>query len=256
MSCSYYRPPPVSHTMWMRRALAVAGCGVLTVGLSACESTQQESAKIGREGGQLVAAAGNLRLGAVNHSVRASQVTLLSSSGRTAVAVRLSSSSSAPQSAIPVLVEVLGAGGKQLYTNATGGLETSLQQMSRLAAHGQAWWVDDQVLTSQSAARVKVRVGTGSVPPTSFSPSTLTSTGVHLTRQSGLSVLAGELVNHSAEALGKVPVYAVALAGRRVLAAGRAVVSAPPRSASRFQIFLVGDPAGARLELSAAPSAG
>jgi hypothetical protein len=33
----------------MRRALALAGCGVLSVGLSACESTEQESAKIGRE---------------------------------------------------------------------------------------------------------------------------------------------------------------------------------------------------------------
>ena len=256
MSSSYYRPPPVSNTMRMRRALAVAGCGVLTVGLSACQSTQQESAKIGREGRQLVAAAGNLRLGAVNHSVRASDVTLLSSSGRTAVAVRLSSSSSAPQAAIPVLVEVSGAGAKQLYTNATGGLETSLQQMSQLTPHGQAWWVDDQVLTSQSASGVRVRVGSGRVPRTSFSPSTLTSTGLHLTQQSGLSVLAGELVNHTAKALGKVPVYAVALAGRRVVAAGRAVVGAPSRSTSPFQIFLVGNPAGARLELSAAPAAG
>jgi hypothetical protein len=224
--------------------------------MSACESTQQESAKIGHEGRQLVAAAGNLRVGAVNHSVRASEVTLLSSSGRTAVAVRLSSSSTAPQAAIPVLVEVLGAGAKLLYTNATGGLETSLQQLGQLAPHEQAWWVDDQVLTSQTATGVKVRVGTGRVPRASFSPSTLTSTGVHLTQQSGLSVLAGELVNHSAKALGKVPVYAVALAGGRVLAAGRAVVSAPPRSTSPFQIFLVGNPAGARLELSAAPSAG
>jgi hypothetical protein len=33
----------------MRRALVLAGCGVLSVGLPACESTEQESAKIGRE---------------------------------------------------------------------------------------------------------------------------------------------------------------------------------------------------------------
>ena len=33
----------------MRRALVLAGCGVATVGVSACESTEQESAKIGRE---------------------------------------------------------------------------------------------------------------------------------------------------------------------------------------------------------------
>jgi hypothetical protein len=63
MSSSYYRPPPVSYTMRMKRALVVASCGVLTVALSACESTEQESAKIGREGRQLVAGAGRLKLG-------------------------------------------------------------------------------------------------------------------------------------------------------------------------------------------------
>jgi len=33
----------------MRRALLLAGCGVLSVGMTACESTEQESAKIARE---------------------------------------------------------------------------------------------------------------------------------------------------------------------------------------------------------------
>jgi hypothetical protein len=42
-------PRPISGAVRMRRALAVAGCGVLSVGLSACESTEQESARIGRE---------------------------------------------------------------------------------------------------------------------------------------------------------------------------------------------------------------
>jgi hypothetical protein len=35
--------------MRIRRALALAGCGMLGIGLAACESTEQESAKIGRE---------------------------------------------------------------------------------------------------------------------------------------------------------------------------------------------------------------
>jgi hypothetical protein len=41
----------------MRRALVLAGCGVLGVGLSACESTEQESARIGRENAAARAAA-------------------------------------------------------------------------------------------------------------------------------------------------------------------------------------------------------
>jgi hypothetical protein len=240
----------------MKRALVVAGCGVLTVGLSACESTEQESARIGREGRQLVAGSGNLKLGAVNHSVRVSDVTLLVSSGRTAVAARLTGTSSSAQAEVPVLVEVSGAGAKQLYTNGTGGLEASLQQMALLRPHQPAWWVDDQVLTSQSATGVKVRVGTGMPPGASVRSPSLTTTGVHLGQQSGLSVLGGSVLNRSATAASKVPVYAVALAGRRVVAAGRAVVSAAPRSSSPFQIFLVGNPAGARVELTVAPAAG
>jgi hypothetical protein len=35
--------------MRIRRALALAGCSMLGIGLAACESTEQESAKIGRE---------------------------------------------------------------------------------------------------------------------------------------------------------------------------------------------------------------
>jgi hypothetical protein len=256
MSSSYYRPPPVSYTMRVKRALVVAGCGVLTVALSGCESTEQESARIGREGRQLVAGSGNLKVGAVNHSVRVSDVTLLVGSGRTAVAVRLTGTSSGLQADVPVLVDVSGAGAKQLYTNATGGLEASLQRMALLRPHEPAWWVDDQVLTSQSATGVKVRVGTGKAPRAGLPLPTLTTAGVHLGKQSGLSVLGGSVVNRSARAASKVPVYAVALAGGRVVAAGRAVVSPAPRSSSPFQIFLVGNPAGARVELTVAPTAG
>jgi hypothetical protein len=42
-------PRPTSGAMRIRRVLVLAGCGMLGVGLAACESTEQESAKIGRE---------------------------------------------------------------------------------------------------------------------------------------------------------------------------------------------------------------
>jgi hypothetical protein len=45
------RPTPLPRTgaVRMRRVLVLAGCSMLGVGLSACESTEQESAKLGRE---------------------------------------------------------------------------------------------------------------------------------------------------------------------------------------------------------------
>jgi hypothetical protein len=44
-ACGNHAGPPV----WIRRALVVVGCGVLTMSVAACESTEQESAKIARE---------------------------------------------------------------------------------------------------------------------------------------------------------------------------------------------------------------
>jgi hypothetical protein len=42
-------PRPIRGPVRIRRALALAGCGVASIGLAACESTEQESASIGRE---------------------------------------------------------------------------------------------------------------------------------------------------------------------------------------------------------------
>lgn len=242
----------------MRRVLAVAGCGVLTVSVSACESTEQESAKIGREGQQLVASQGTLKLGAANHRVRVVDVTLLSSAGRTAVAVRLTGTSTRPQANVPVLVSVTGAGRKLLYSNDTGGLEPSLQQIALLRPGQEEWWVDDQVLTSQSATGASVRVGTGVTPRSGTIPD-IAVTGVHLGRQGGMPVLSGDLVNRSATSESKVPVFAVALRRGRVLAAGRAVVESLPAHSTTpapFQIFLVGNPAGAGVKVTVAPTVG
>jgi hypothetical protein len=241
----------------LTRALVVVGCGALTVTFSACESTEKESAKIGREAGKLAAGPGNLKLGAANHNVHVSDVTLLKSAGRSAVAARLTTSGRAAQLNVPLLVNVTGAGGKVLYTNGTGGVEASLQRIALLRPGTSAWWVDDQVLTTQTTTGVKVRAGTGTRPHKGAKLPALATTATHLGEQSGLPVLSGKLVNHSGKALGKVPVFAVSVRAGKVVAAGRAVVSELPAragSSAPFEIFLVGNPAGGKLELTAVPT--
>jgi hypothetical protein len=238
-----------------RRALAAVTCGALAVGLGACESTEDQSSKIGREGAHLIAEQGALRLGKANRDVRVSDVTVLSGGGRTAVAVRLTASRE--QANVPVLVDVTGAGGKRLYSNGTGGLDASLQRMPLLRRGQGAWWVDDQVLISQSAAAAHVQVGRGS---SSSSTSEVSAVAVHLGEQSGTGVLSGELVNRSAKAQRKVPIFAVTMRGGRVTAAGRALIATlPGGSGARtrttpFQIFLVGNPAGSSVQLTVAPT--
>jgi hypothetical protein len=239
------------------RVLAVAGCGVMGVSLSACESTEQESAKLSREGQHLASSQGTLALGAPNRTVHVSHVTLLSGEGRNAVALQLNSSSTRAQANVPVLVRVTDAHGKLLYSNAAGGLEPSLQHVGLVAARGAVWWVNDQVLGSATASGVSARVGAGSSPR--GVPARLVVSGVHQTRAAGQPVITGTVRNLSTSTLERLPVFAVALRGGRPVAAGRAVIESLPAHSGRgtsFQIFLVGDPAGAQLVLDAvAPGA-
>jgi hypothetical protein len=242
----------------MRSVLVLAGCGVIGVSTSACESTEQESAKLNKEGDQLVAGQGALRLGAANHRVSVSDVTLVTSTERAAVAVRLTARS--PQVDIPVLVDVAGPNNKSLYSNATGGLEASLQRASLPRTGQPEWWVDDQVLlprgTASGSAKVKVQVGSASARHSAPPPTVLTATGVHLGQQNGIGTVSGRIVGRFPNAHSKVPVFAVAVRGEKVVAAGRAIVSPPSARGEQvtFQIFLIGNPAGAKLQLSVAPA--
>ncbi len=241
----------------MRRALAVAGCGVLTVGITACESTEQESAKIGRENKPGSVGATSLKLGAVNHSVRVDDVTLLSDAGRTAVAVRLTATSTAPQLRVPLLVTVTGDGGKQLYSNDGGGLEPSLQRVGVLLPDRPEWWVDDQVLTSKSPTAAQVRVGTGTSTSTGAIPA-LTTSGVALSSSGASPIVKGAVVNHSSRTLNGIAVFAVSVRAGKVVAAGRAVIetlAGGSTAPAPFEIFLVGNPAGGKLELTVVPAA-
>jgi hypothetical protein len=243
----------------LKRALVVVGCGALTVTLAACESTESESAKIEREA--LIAREhepGALKIGTANPSVRVSQVTLLRGGGRNAVALRLSSSSTHSQANLPLLVEVKGKEGKLLYTNQPGGTDPQLQHMGLLPAHASGWWVDDQMLIVQPSMGVHVRVGFAAKAASRQAAASLQAKTTHVAEEAGESTLSGELVNRGGRSQRDVSVYAVALRGGKVVAAGRALVHrlAGRRSASaRFQITLIGDAAKAKIELTAVPTA-
>lgn len=238
-----------------RTIVWLVGGGLLAIGASACESTQSESAEIAKHA-KAAAKQQMLHLGAPSRDVHVSDVTLLKGSEKDAVAAKLTNVSGHAIAGAPILLEVLGANGKALYTNATGGLEPALQRTPALAGHASGWWVDDQVLFKSKPGRVIVRVGSAGTS-TSAAPASISISGVRLGQQDGLQVLSGSLANASARALKGATVFAVGIDGGRVQAAGRAVVSPLPGHAkgTPFQIFLVGSPAGAAFTTSAAPSA-
>jgi hypothetical protein len=244
---------PAAGPARMRRALVLAGCGVLTVAVSACESTEQESAKLGHESSAGVAGPKALRIGAVNHTVKATSVTLLSGEGRDAIAVRLRSSSSRTQLQLPIRVDVTDSKGKTLYTNSTGGAEASLQHVPLLGAKQSVWWVDDQVPALPRSAHIHVVLGSGKRGP----PRVALATGsLRLGSQSGISTVSGRLINRGHATQRHVAVYVVVLRGANVTAAGRVEVeSARPGAGGHFQVFLVGRPSGTQIEANP-PSAG
>lgn len=238
----------------LRRALVVVGCSALAATASACESTQSQSAKIARAGGAAEVAS-TLHLGAANRDVRASDVTLLSGGGRQAVAVKLTSTSSRVQREVPLLVKVTGAGGKVVYSNASGA-EALLSHVTLLRAHSSAWWIDDEVLATGAASAAKVSVGTGRAQPDARTAA-LTARATHVSVQGTTTTVNGVVGNHGAQARSSVPVFAVAVRGGKAVAAGRAVVALVPAhsSAVTFDVPLIGDATGAKIELTALPGA-
>jgi len=237
----------------LKRALVVVGCGALAVTASACESTESESARIGRQAGA-AEVVGSLKLGKTDRDVRVSDVTPLSGGGRKAIAVKLTQGSSRTQREVPLLVQELGAGGKVVYSNATGA-ETLLQRITLLPAHKSIWWVDDEVLTNQSASSAQVTVGTGRRVASNTRAGALSATSTGVTGQAGSNSVGAELVNHTGKAQSGAPVFAVALRGSKIVAAGRAVVASLPAhgAAATLNIPLVGDATGAKIELTALP---
>jgi hypothetical protein len=88
-------------------------------------------------------------------------------------------------------------------------------------------------------------------------PPKVTLSGVHFEGDATGRYLTGTVVNGSHATLRNVPVFAVALKGKKVVAAGRALVAKLPAAGApkptHFRLFFVGEPRGARLALTVAP---
>ncbi|HTA37365.1 MAG TPA: hypothetical protein VK761_11685, partial [Solirubrobacteraceae bacterium] len=107
--------------------------------------------------------------------------------------------------------------------------------------------IDDQIQAS-GATSVAAEVGEGKPVGAASAPAQLV---VHAEKPEEGSV-EGTLTNGSGTAQSELVIYAVAKRGSRVVAAGRAVLASVAAGASvPFQVFFVGNPQGAQLQLSA-----
>jgi hypothetical protein len=182
-----------------------------------------------------------------------SATAVLHSSEGTAAVVTLHNMTSTTLRDIPILITVRDASGAAIYSNDTPGLASALVAVPLLPAHGTTTWIDDQVQAAGAPASVSTKVGEGE-PVTGAIPR-LDVEGAHLAQGTSGIEAEGKLVNSSSVSQRELVLYAIARRAGRIVAAGRALIpQAEAGTSTRFQVFFIGNPIGAQLEVSAPPS--
>jgi hypothetical protein len=225
-------------------ARLLLACGLLTLaaGAAGCESTQDKSARLAKQSGTLQDEQG-LAVTKANPDVRVTGTDVVTDDNGSAVVVRLRNGSRRDQAGVPIALEVTGASGATVFTNATPGLERSLTHAALLAAGEETVWVNDQVFAAEPPKDATVKVG---LPDAEAAPprATLRTGRVRLIDDpvSGIAAT-GRVTNPGAEDVRRVLVSAVVEQGGKVVAAGRAIV---PRvragKSAGFRVFFIGDP--------------
>ncbi|MEH3053681.1 MAG: hypothetical protein PGN13_06660 [Patulibacter minatonensis] len=234
-------------------AAAGLALAVLAVPLAGCTTTQERSASLKQHAGD-AAHAKAFAVGRTNAKVRATQVTTLAGEGANTVVVRVENSTGRPQVVVPIGVDLYDAKKASFFSNRVDGLDMPLNNIP-VAEPGTSWWVNNQ-LPGQRAARTRVRIGTSKLAEPPALPQMKVS-DVKLEDDAGTAVARGKVENLSTVEQKRLTIFAVALKGDEVVAAGRAVVEKlAPKGGKRmaFNIYFTGDPTGAKLEISAPPS--
>ena len=238
----------------MRRAALV----LIALALTGCETSAEKSAKLERaaklEAKRTAVAARGLEITKTSDKVDVLEASALRSREGAAAIVTLHNRSRVALRDVPIEITLEGAGGAKIYTNDSPGLAAALVSVPLLPAHATTRWIDDQVQAAGVPTSVSAKVGEGEA--VSGPLPRLVVAGAHLVNDETSGPEAeGSVVNHSKVGQRELVVYAVARRAGRTVAAGRAIVpQAEAGSATRFQVFFIGDPRGARLEVSAPPT--
>jgi hypothetical protein len=223
--------------------------------LAGCESSQTRSARLKAASASSAPEQG-LRIARLSPDVHVSTSVVLTDvpAKRSAAVITLRNASNRTRAALALLFTLTDAAGKEVFSNNSPGASTDLVSVPSIGPHATLTWVDDAIVNVRGAHAVSARIGAGTAVRLPAGP--LRISGVRLERDaSGAVTAVGRIVNASSIAQVRLVVFATARRGGRVVAAGRAVVPRlkPGAKGSRFTIFFVGDPTGARLSLQAPP---
>jgi hypothetical protein len=224
--------------------------------LAGCETTAEKSARLERaaqrRGGG--AAAKGLQITHPSSTLKVTDAALVGGSEGAAAVVTIRNTARQAVHDVPIALTVKDPSGATAYTNTTPGLARTLVYVPYIAGGSEAFWVDDQL--PPQAAHGTVAATVGQAPALIRPAPLLVVSGAHTYEDptNGLGE-EGTVSNRSSVTQEGLVIFAVARTGHGVAAAGRAVLPQLGAGAStRFQVFWVGNPAGARVEIAAPPS--
>jgi hypothetical protein len=237
-----------------RPALAALGAA-LVVTLGGCQSSQDQSARLQRQGAHAISSQKGLVVATTNTDVGIMQTGVVSDSNGAAAVIVLRSRKPTAIGSVPIAIDVLGKTGKSVFKNNAPGLEASLTSVPSLAPRGQLSWVDDQITASDKPAGVRARIGAGgSGAPAELPRIEVTQPTLQTDPVSGLEAT-GKVTNRSSVLQQRLMVYVVGWRGKQIVAAGRGVIDRlTPGGHANYHVFLIGNPNGARLTVAAPPT--
>ena len=218
-----------------------------------CESTQDTSARLSKTGGAATKEKG-LAVRSQSKDVKVTGTAVLADPNGSAVVVELRNREARPLVKVPVAIDV-GDGRRSIFKNDAPGLAPSLVGVSVLPPRASIAWVNDQILGQGRPRSVKAKVGADAggapaqLPRIEVGPPSLVRDPT-----SGLAA-EGRITNRSKLLQRELTLFAVARKGGRIVAAGRGQVERlkPDRTVG-YQIFFIGNPRGARIEIAAPPT--
>ncbi len=236
----------------IRWTFVTAALAVLA--LSGCESTQDKSARLEKEGKSAVNEKG-LEVTKKNAAVKVTEQTAISDENGAAVAVLVENKSSRPLVDLPISIDVKDAKGTSLFKNDDPGVERSLVAVPYVKPHGTVIWVNDQVLVSTRPASIAATVGNGKKSSGKSLPKiTISGVRYHNDPIEGNEAL-GTITNHSKIAQRKLVLFGIARKDGKIVAAGRAQVSKLKAGKhKKFHLFFIGNPKGAKITIDAPPT--
>jgi hypothetical protein len=239
---------------WLRAAaLALAALSTAAT-LAACESTQSKSDRIARESGSVNLAEKGETVAKQSRDVNVVRTALLQDENGAAVVVAMRNRTGRPLANVPVTFDIRDRRGRNIYRNDAAGLEPSLIGTALLPGKGTLMWVNDQVQLPEPGRKARARTGGGRKAAKPIPRIVVSRPRLEQDPVSGVAA-SGTVTNRSKVEQRKLVIYAVAIKAGRPVAAGRAQVNRlKPGKRANYQVFFIGNPQGAKLQVAAPPT--